>query len=902
MTEIITSHINTDFDGLAAMLAARHLYPGAEIVLSGSPERSLHEFFLNTCGYVYPFKRLRDIDLETITRLIIVDTRQRSRLGPLAEVADRPGVEVVVYDHHPPSDEDLENVDFIEVAEVGAVVTLLSEKLRQRQVTLPVDEATMMLIGLYEDTGSLTFKGTTRRDFMAAAWLVDQGGDLETVAGVINSPLDREQVALLNDLLSSQRIFYPRGQKVVLVEASRDDYIPDVAMVVHRLRDIERHEIIIALLRLDDKVYLIGRSHTPALDVGRLLAHFGGGGHHYAAAAVSRDLTLIQCREKVLELLEKEIVPPLTAADLMTSPILTIAPDRSLEEAASILTRYNINVLPVVDEGEDGGLRGLITRQVVEKALYHGLKDLAVSEYMSTEYEPVAPGADLNLIKELIVERNQRFLPVVDERGGVIGAITRKDLLQALYDREGARQDGQPQGGGTTPKVRRKSVKGLLAESFPEDLRETFRRLGRLAEELGFNAFLVGGVVRDLLLRRPNLDIDIVVEGDGVALARAYGERYSCRCHAHIPFRTAVLSTPEGYKIDIASTRLEYYDSPASLPKVEQSSLKVDLYRRDFTINTLVVCLNPGHYGELRDYFGASRDLKERSIRVLHNLSFVEDPTRIFRAIRFEQKFNFTIGRQTQHLIHNAVRVGFLRRLSGSRILNELKLICAESDPLPIFTRMSQFRLWREIFPELKTRIDSQALGRRLQAVREVVTWYEYLYLEESVPAWKVYLLAFMDGLSQAQAGYCVARLGFDDNLGRRFIRARQRGIEVAAELGRCYRGEREPSGSELYHLLRELPCEVLLYIMAGHENERVKKALSHYITRLQFIKTEIGGRELIALGLKPGPMFKRILDQVLEARLDGRVHTREEELELVEELAFSGALPEDGETGEEQP
>ncbi|NPA24965.1 MAG: CBS domain-containing protein, partial [Deltaproteobacteria bacterium] len=739
--------------------------------------------------------------------------------------------------------------------------------------------------GLYEDTGSLTFKGTTRRDFIAAAWLVDQGGDLETVAGVVSSPLDREQVALLNDLLSSQREFYPRGQKVVMVEASREHYVPDVAMVVHRLRDIERHEIIIALLRLDDKVYLIGRSHTPALDVGRLLAHFGGGGHHYAAAAVSRDLTLIQCREKVLELLEKEIVPPFTAADLMTSPILTIAPDRSLEEAAAILTRYNINVLPVVDEGEDdGGLRGLITRQVVEKALYHGLKDLAVSEYMSTEYEPVAPGADLNLIKELIVERNQRFLPVVDERGGVVGAITRKDLLQALYDRDGARQDGQQKNEGT-PKVRRKSVKGLLAESFPEDLREIFRRLGQLAEELGYNIFLVGGVVRDLLLRRPNLDIDIVVEGDGMALARAYGERYHCRCHTHAPFRTAVLSTSEGYKIDIASTRLEYYDSPASLPKVEQSSLKVDLYRRDFTINTLVVCLNPAHYGELRDYFGAGRDLKERSIRVLHNLSFVEDPTRIFRAIRFEQKFNFTIGRQTQHLIHNAVRVGFLRRLSGFRILHELKLICAESDPLPIFARMSQFRLWREIFPELKARIESQALGRRLRAVREVVTWYEYLYLEEKAEVWKVYFLAFMDGLNQAQAGYCVTRLGFDDNLGRRFIRARQRGIEVAAELGRCYRGDRELSGAELYRLLQELPCEVLLYIMAGHENERVKKALSHYITRLQFIRTEIGGHELIGLGLQPGPLFKKILDRVLEARLDGQVHTREEELELVRDL-----------------
>ncbi len=715
MSTIITSHINTDFDGLAAMLAARRLHPEAELVLPGSPERSLHEFFLNSCGYVYPFKSLKDVDLDAITRLIVVDTRQRSRIGDFAEIAARPGVEVIVYDHHPASADDLTDVTRAEVAEVGAVVTLMVEKLREKGIALPPDEATIMLVGLYEDTGSLTFKGTTGRDFTAAAWLVEQGGELETVAGVINSTLDREQVALLNDLLSSRNELRIRGHRVILVEASRDHYVSDVAMVVHRLKDIERCEIVIALLRLDDKVYLIGRSHSPALDMGALLAHFGGGGHHYAAAAVSRDLTLIQCREKLIERLRQEIVPRWTATDLMTAPVLTITPETTLSEAAGILTRYNINVLPVVDDRQ--AIKGLITRQVVEKALYHGLRELAVSEYMSTEFEPVSPDTDLDRINELIVERNQRFLPVIDDRSRVLGAITRKDLLRALYDQEGVMKEGVLPAEGMR-RVRRKSIKGLLSESFPERLLVIFRNLGELADEMNCGIFLVGGVVRDLLLRRPNLDVDIVVEGDGIALARAYSRRFGGRCHCHEPFRTAVLMV-DGYKLDIASTRLEYYDAPASLPKVEESSLKVDLYRRDFTINTLVVSLNSQSYGELRDYFGAGRDLKERSIRVLHNLSFVEDPTRIFRAIRFEQKFAFTIGRQTLHLIHNAIKIGFLRRLSGPRILNEIKLICAESDPLPIFARMSELQLWREIFPGLKRRGDAATLAGRLQGVQE---------------------------------------------------------------------------------------------------------------------------------------------------------------------------------------
>ncbi len=897
--DVITSHINTDFDGLAAMLAARRLYPGAEMVLPGSSERSLQDFFINSCGYVFPFKTFKEIDPGMVTRLIIVDTRQRSRIGGFAAIAARPGVEVIVFDHHPPSDEDLAKPARLEVAEVGAVVTLLAEKLRDAGLQPPPEEATMMLIGLYEDTGSLTFATTTGRDFAAAAWLLEQGGDLETVAGVVNNPLNREQVALLHDLLTSERLYYPRGRKVALVEASREHYIPDVALVVHRLRDIERHPIIIALVRLEDKIYLIGRSHSPALDVGRLLARFGGGGHAGAASAVCRDLTLVQCREKLLARLEEEIEPLFTAADLMTTSLLTINPEQSLREAGALLTRYNINVLPVVagagEKSRNGpetaaGLVGLISRQVVEKALYHGLGELPVSEYMSTDHEPIPPDADLERIKRLIVERNQRFLPVVDARGCLLGAITRKDLLEALYESVDEVSGGRPVEEPRYGRVRRKNVKGLLRESFPRELLAVFSRLGELGDELGCRLFLVGGVVRDMLLRRPNLDVDIVVEGDGIALARLYVERYGGCCHAHQPFRTAVLSTGEGYKIDIASTRMEYYDAPASLPKVEKSSLKADLYRRDFTINTLVVALNPKNFGELRDYFGAGRDLKEGTIRVLHNLSFVEDPTRIFRAVRFEQKFNFTIGRQTLRLIHNAVRVGILRRLSGSRILHELKLICAESDPLPIFARLNELNLWPEIFSDLERRRFRPArLAVRLKAVREVVTWYEYLYLERRLKSWQVYLLAFLDGLRRDEAAYCVTRLGFDPRAGERFIAARQRGIEVAAELGRGFAGGRSLPHSVLHARLEELPLEVLLYIMARQGNEAVRKALSHYITYLQFVRLEIGGRDLIALGLEPGPRFKTILDQVLAARLDGEVGDRKGELALAARLARAG-------------
>ncbi|MCD6293199.1 MAG: hypothetical protein J7M09_07115, partial [Deltaproteobacteria bacterium] len=177
-----------------------------------------------------------------------------------------------------------------------------------------------------------------------------------------------------------------------------------------------------------------------------------------------------------------------------------------------------------------------------------------------------------------------------------------------------------------------------------------------------------------------------------------------------------------------------------------------------------------------------------------------------------------------------------------------------------------------------------------LQAAKEVVSWYEYLYLEEKLEVWRVYFLCFLDGLNAGQAHYCALRLGFDENAGQRFVTLRRKGIEVAAELGRLCRNGKTYRNSEIYAHLFDLPLEILLYIMAGHENLEVKKALSSYITRLQFVEIEINGDDLITAGLTPGPRFKQMLDQIRAARLDGKVNNRQEELALVKELILSEA------------
>jgi tRNA nucleotidyltransferase (CCA-adding enzyme) len=219
---------------------------------------------------------------------------------------------------------------------------------------------------------------------------------------------------------------------------------------------------------------------------------------------------------------------------------------------------------------------------------------------------------------------------------------------------------------------------------------------------LGVSVYAVGGFVRDILLRVENLDVDIVVEGDGIRFAEEFEKKFHCRIRTHKKFGTAIILFPDGLKVDVATARWEVYDSPAALPTVESASIKMDLYRRDFTINTLAIQLNPSAFGEQIDFFGGVKDIKEKVIRVLHNLSFVEDPTRVFRAIRFEQRFGFQIGKHTQHLMKNALKVGFLERLSGGRVFSELILLLQEETPLPALRRMRDFHLFHFLHPTLK--------------------------------------------------------------------------------------------------------------------------------------------------------------------------------------------------------
>ena len=868
---VITTHVNADLDAFASMLAAKKLYPDALVVFPGSQEKNLRDFFVKSMVYMFNIVKIKDIDLNAVSRLILVDTRQASRIGKFASIVHRPGLEVHIYDHHPPMPDDLSGS--VEVTQMtGATVTILTKILRDKKIPITPEEATIMTLGLYEDTGSFTFTSTTEDDYLAAAYFLSKGANLNVISDIITREMTPEQVGLLNDMIEVVTHHTVNGIDVAVTSVSCDTYIGDLALLVHKLKDMQNLDVIFALASMENHVYMVARSRLPEVDVGEIAMAFGGGGHPSAASATIRGQTLIQVEEKLFGLLNKFINPERSARDLVSAPVIHVEPAVTLKEANELLTRYNVNVLVVLESGD---LLGYISRQIIEKGLHHKLEHVPVREYMTTGIDTVSPDATLSEIQEKIIGNKQRLLPVV-KNGRVVGVITRTDLLNILVSEPARIPQFSVDGKKREARVRERRVAKFLTERLPEEIIELLAAVGRVADSLGYNAYAVGGFVRDIFLYQENLDTDVVIEGDGIEFAKALTASLGGRVRAHEKFRTAVVILSNSRKIDVATARLEYYKSPGALPTVETGSIKLDLYRRDFTINTLAIRLNPGKFGNLIDFFGAQKDLKRKVIRVLHNLSFVEDPTRVFRAVRFEQRFGFRIGKLTSALIENAVRMDFFREVSGRRLFSELRQILEEDKPVMALRRLHEYNLLKVIHPKI---VYNSALDALLHSVEKVLTWHNLLFLEEPCRGWIVYLLALVRSFDQGVREALCNRLQLTQRHRKVLIYEKTK-----AEVCMKWMGSQQIlKNSDLYKRLHPFHTETLLYIMASATRNSVKQAVSNYITRLRSTTTSLDGRYLKEAGFEPGPIYREILEGLLDARLDGQVETLLDEIEFVQ-------------------
>ena len=420
-------------------------------------------------------------------------------------------------------------------------------------------------------------------------------------------------------------------------------------------------------------------------------------------------------------------------------------------------------------------------------------------------------------------------------------------------------------------------VSNKLLSRLPRATASLLRALGNLADEGGVSLYLVGGVVRDLLLKQENWDLDLTVEGDGIAFARLVADRYGAGLAEFERFATARLVFPDGLKMDIASTRRESYAQPALLPTVQPASIKADLSRRDFTVNALAVGLNPQQFGRMLDPYGGQSDLRARTLRVLHAGSFQDDPTRIFRAIRFEQRFGFHLERTTVRLLAQAASTNLIQRLSGPRLQNEILLLLAERDPVRAIARLEQLKLLRFLHRRL---CDTKNVKRTVTAVPKAFAWWAHRFPDSMIDRPIVYLMALSSECSPAVVATMIRRLALSReqakkmNIGRHRV---ERALKRLTDPGTVWR-------SQIFRLLADFSDEALVLFLAkqvsvqyGVRLSLLKRQLVAYM-KSRAVKTVLRGRDLQAMRLLPGPQYTTILGKLLDARIDGIVTTEADE------------------------
>lgn len=867
--EVIISHVSADFDALAAMVGASKLYPRAQMYFTGSPEQNVKEFMALYKDY-FSIKYARgDIRQLEISRLIIVDTRVPARLGEFRDLVNDPQIEIHLFDHHPPTQETIvgdENV----VEHLGATATYFVRVIREKDLPLTPLEATVLALGIYEETGSLTFSGTTKEDVDAVSFLLERGANLEVVSTFIYHSLSPAQRELLNELFTASEVHNINGFQILVACGTTERYVDELALLTHRIMDIERRDAIFALVKMGERLYMVGRSHQPAINCEAILGRFGGGGHPTAASASIRRAKIEDARLELLEVLHTLVKPLRAARDIMSYPVWSIdlEQERTMEDARQAMVRYGHSGLVVMEAGQPVGI---ISRKDVDKALRHGYGNAPVKSYMSTPIHTVEAGDPLTKVQRMMINEDIGRIPVL-EAGELVGIITRTDVLRSLH---GLVDLFRPEKG--------RRVTDWI-ERVPAFLQDLLHQAGEVADQEGLNVYAVGGFVRDLMLGVENLDLDLVVEGDGIHYAEVLAKLLDARVRSHQKFGTAVIILKNEFKLDVATSRSEYYTRPAALPEVMDSSVKQDLYRRDFSINAMAIKINRADFGKLIDFFGGQKDLRSGTIRVLHNLSFIEDPTRIFRAIRYEQRYHFKIDQQTGALIRDAIAEQILESMPNERIRDEIILILSEARPLAALKRMESLKITRLI--HYKIQLNSK-LVEIIEEITNVLVQFEPLLQSERIDRWLIYFLALVSQLSTDQIREIAARYKVTALQARKLTFDREESTHIVRQLCR-----KRALPSQIVKMLSPLSLEVILYLVARTRMRVVKQRIARYLSAWRKIKPLVKGRDLQAWGYVPGPDFRALLEYLFDAQLDGGFETKAQARELAEAWMTSHHSP----------
>ena len=900
--DLILCHQTVDFDALGAAVGLSCLKMSSRIVLTGGAHPVVRDF-LALYRDELALIELRSVNPEEIRALMVVDNQQCDRLGKASSWFDLPHIKTIeIYDHHPDttSNSDIP-ATFTTIEPVGATTTLIVEKMQRETIHPNSIEATVMALGIHVDTGSLTFSQSTSRDAHALAWLMERGANVKIIAEYCNPGLSPQLQQLLKEALKNLQKTCLRGYTITSVLLRTETFMPGLSNLAERLIELTESDALLLGHFYDKRcnntpykkgrLVVIGRTRIEGTDLNKLFQVYGGGGHKQAVSLILREVEPQSTLDKLLQEFLAQISYPLTAKDLMSSPVRTIRPETTIEQAQKVLFRYGHSGLSVVDENEH--LVGIISRRDLDLAFHHGLSHAPVKGYMTQHLKTITPATMLPDIESIMVTHDVGRLPVVEDNK-LLGIVTRTDLLRQIHQDRGEKLDENSEG---IPLV--SCFLPSISQRLSSPIWEFLQFAAKEAEKRGWHLYMVGGAVRDFLLSEEKFlllqDIDLVVDGfhhfanvgAGVELASTLQKIFpNARLSVHGEFQTAALlwhKDPQlgSLWVDIATSRTEFYPYPAANPEVEASSIRQDLYRRDFTINALAVRLTFPRKGELLDFFRGTLDLQSRKIRVLHANSFIEDPTRIYRAVRFAVRLGFEIDPQTEAYINNAIKSGIYERLIidnytvpalKTRLKVELKYIL-EAD------------YWK---PALKLLADLDALlclHSKLilddvlwWQIRYISRWLKYLDPQNNLEHW---LLRLEILISQLETGEC-SKIALNLQLPKDSVQRLNTLSKIESEIKKKFL-----ESNKLSEIVRIFDSYRLpnLILVAVRSSKQIRRTIWQYITKWSNIQPLLNGNDLKAMGYKPGPQYKVILDRLLNDTLDGKIRTREEAAELVKKM-----------------
>ena len=869
---IILTHEQTDFDGLASLLGANLVDPTGTPVLPRRINRNARGF-MTLYSAELPFTDPRDIQGEAIDEVFLVDTQSMVTLKGM-----RAGTKVQVIDHHHPRS-NIPDTWKVITDETGANTTVFVEAIQKQHIPLTAIQATLLILGIYEDTGSLTYSRTTSRDIRAAAFLLDEGANLQIANKFLNQPLSLEQQAIYDQLRSAAVHHDIHGQSIIIAIGDAIGIDEELSSIAHKLRDFLDPDALMILIKIRGGVQLICRSSNDNIDVSKIATKFGGGGHPRAAAAWIKDRPIEMLQAELVEILPTFVKPPITVAEIMSRAPQVLTPETPVQEVLERMQRFGYEGYPVVDNGK---IVGLLTRRAVDRAISHKL-NLPAKSLMKVGSSHVHPDHSIGHLQTVMTDSDWGQILVLNrENQEIAGIVTRTDLLNTL-----------------TPTIQRPGYQNLaqkLQQTLPPARLTLLQEIAQIAQEQHVALYIVGGFVRDLLLDHPSLDFDLVIEGDAISLAKKVGDKFGGRITTHKRFGTAKWHLNEEHStnnprsellnqlisvdqplstLDFITARTEFYTHPTALPTVEHGSIKLDLHRRDFTINTLAMRLDGNHYGILLDYWGGYSDLQKGAIRVLHSLSFIDDPTRTLRAVRYEQRYKFQISPRTLDLLADARPL--LDRVSGDRIRHELNNIINEEFAAAMLSRLNDLGLLEAIHKDLQW---NDQLEKQISTLKPH-TPEEYWnlgpdFVGPRIKEALVYIL-WLVPLPIYRIQGVLNRLKLPKAM-KDIIRS---ACFIWHELPDLV-NEKPSAITARFHKTSPLAIYGLYHACNDPQLQEILKTYAKIWVHISPFTT---GHDLKAHGLPPGPLYKQILAELRTGWLNGEISSRQEEDQVLKKL-----------------